>query len=72
MREINGEDTLRFSLPFADAKRAYIANEARIQIVDDIYRIRSVTDEKTSDGKSTTTVYAGRSSMTWDFPCISR
>ncbi len=56
--EINGEDTLQFSLPFADAKRAYIVNEARIQIVDDIYRIRSVTDEKNSDGKSTTTVYA--------------
>ena len=56
--EINGEDTLMFSLPFADAKRSYIVNETRIQIVDDIYRIRSVTDEKGSDGKSTTVVYA--------------
>ncbi|MDD2394214.1 MAG: phage tail protein [Sphaerochaeta sp.] len=56
--EINGEDVLKFSLPFKDAKRPFIQNEAKIQIVDDIYKIRTVTDEKSSDGTSTTTVYA--------------
>lgn len=56
--EINGEDVLNFTLPFKDSKRPYIVNEAKIQIVDDIYKIRTVTDQKASDGTSTTAVYA--------------
>ena len=56
--EINGEDVLKFSLPFKDSKRPYVQNEAKIQIVNDIYKIRTVTDEKASDGTSTTSVYA--------------
>jgi hypothetical protein len=56
--EINGEDVLKFSLPFKDSKRPFVQNEAKIQIVNDIYKIRTVTDEKASDGTSTTAVYA--------------
>lgn len=56
--EINGEDTLSFSLPFEDSKRKYIDNEKRIQIVDDIYIIRTVTDVKGSSGGAVTEVYA--------------
>ena len=56
--EVNGEDVLKFSLPFKDSKRPFVQNEAKIQIVNDIYKIRTVTDEKASDGTSTTAVYA--------------
>jgi len=56
--EVNGEDTLSFSLPYLDSKRKYIDNEKKIQIVDDIYKIRTVTDVKDSDGSITTQVYA--------------
>ena len=56
--EVNGEDTLSFSIPFADAKRKYIDNEKKIQIVDDIYIIRTVTDSKDASGNAVTEVYA--------------
>lgn len=56
--EINGEDTLSFKLPFHDSKRDYIENEKKIQIVDDIYIIRTVTDTKDSSGSALTEVYA--------------
>ena len=56
--EINGEDTLSFSIPFADAKRKYIDNEKKIQIVDDVYIIRKITDTKSSSGVTVTDVYA--------------
>lgn len=56
--EVNGADTLEFKLPFQDAKRAILANEKQVQIVNDVYRIRTLTDDKTEDGKVVTTVYA--------------
>lgn len=56
--EINGEDTLSFAIPFEDSKRKYIDNEKRIQIVDDVYIIRTVTDAKGSSGGTVTEVYA--------------
>ena len=56
--EVNGEDTLSFSIPFADAKRKYIDNEKKIQIVDDVYIIRTVTDSKDASGNAVTEVYA--------------
>lgn len=56
--EINGEDTLSFSIPFEDEKRQYIDNEKKIQIVDDVYTIRTVTDSKDSSGSTVTEVYA--------------
>ena len=56
--EVNGEDTLSFSIPFADAKRKYIDNEKKIQIVDDVYIIRTVTDSKDASGSAVTEVYA--------------
>ncbi|MCM1497136.1 MAG: phage tail protein [Clostridium sp.] len=56
--EINGEDTLSFSIPFADEKRKYIDNEKKIQIVDDVYIIRKITDTKNSSGVTVTDVYA--------------
>ena len=58
MSTVNGEDTLSFSIPFADAKRKYIDNEKKIQIVDDVYIIRTVTDSKDSSGSAVTEVYA--------------
>ncbi|HCU2976133.1 phage tail protein [Clostridioides difficile] len=56
--EINGEDTLSFRIPFDDAKRQFIDNEKKIQIVEDIYTIRTVTDSKDASGYSVTEVYA--------------
>lgn len=55
--EVNGADTLEFKLPFQDAKRLSLDNEKQVQIVNDVYRIRTVTDDKTSDGRVVTTVY---------------
>ena len=56
--EVNGADTLEFKLPFQDSKRSYLDNERQVQIVNDVYRIRTVTDDKTADGRVVTTVYA--------------
>lgn len=52
--EINGEDTLTFSIPFRDGKRKYLENEKKIQIVDDIYKIRTITDVKDTTGNTVT------------------
>lgn len=57
--EVNGADTLDFKLPFSDPKRAALDNEKQVQIAGDMYRIRTVTDEKGADGNGIlTTVYA--------------
>lgn len=56
--EINGEDTLSFKIPYRDSKRSYIDSEKKIQIVDDIYKVRTVTDTKDTDGNSVSEVYA--------------
>lgn len=56
--EINGEDTLTFKIPYKDSKRSHIDSEKKIQIVDDIYKVRTVTDSKDMDGNSVTEVYA--------------
>lgn len=56
--EINGEDTLSFKIPYRDSKRKYIDSEKKIQIVDDVYKIRTVTDSKDTSGNSVTEVYA--------------
>lgn len=56
--EINGEDTLSFCIPYRDSKRKYIDNEKKIQIVDDVYKIRTITDVKDSSGSTITQVYA--------------
>ncbi len=56
--EINGEDSLTFSLPFNDSKRKYLENEKSVQIVDDVYIIRTVTDTRDTDGTVKTEVYA--------------
>lgn len=56
--EINGEDTLSFKIPFRDSKRVHIDSEKKIQIVDDIYKVRTVTDSKDTEGNSVTEVYA--------------
>lgn len=56
--EINGEDTLSFKIPYRDSKRVYIDSEKKIQIVDDIYKVRTVTDSKDTEGNSVTQVYA--------------
>ncbi len=56
--EVNGSDTLEFSLPFHDPKRAMLDNEKQVQIVNDIYRIRTLTDTKDSDGRIVTQAYA--------------
>ncbi len=56
--EINGADILEFKIPFHDLKRESIENEKQIQIVDDVYRIRTITDEKSQEGNIITHVYA--------------
>ncbi len=56
--EVNGADTLEFKLPFRDSKRSALDNEKQVQIVNDVYRIRTLTDDKGADGKVVTSVYA--------------
>ena len=56
--EINGEDTLSFKIPYRDSKRSYIDSEKKIQIVDDIYKVRTVKDTKDTEGNAITEVYA--------------
>ena len=56
--EINGVDELEFKLPFQDRKRSCIDNEKNVRIVNDTYRIRTITDDKEESGKAITTVYA--------------
>ena len=56
--EVNGADTMEFYLPFHDPKRAMLDNEKQVQIVNDIYRIRTLTDTKDTDGRIVTQVYA--------------
>lgn len=52
--ELNGSDYLEFSIPFKDGKRSYLDNEKKLQITKDIYRIRTVTDDKGEDGNQST------------------
>jgi hypothetical protein len=57
--EVNGADTLEFRLPYSDPKRTALDNQKQVQIAGEIYRIRTLTDEKGSDGAGIlTTVYA--------------
>lgn len=56
--EINGEDTLSFKIPYRDGKRAFVDSEKKIQIVDDVYKVRTVTDTRDTDGSAVTEVYA--------------
>lgn len=56
--EVNGADTMEFYLPFHDPKRAMLDNEKQVQIVGDIYRVRTLTDTKNADGRIVTQVYA--------------
>jgi phage minor structural protein len=56
--EVNGADTLAFKLPFNDGKRVTLDNEKQVQIADDIYRVRTLSDEKAADSSILTTVYA--------------
>lgn len=56
--EVNGSDTLDFKLPFEDSKRLALDNEKMVQVGDEVYRIRTITDEKTADGSTITSVYA--------------
>jgi len=56
--EVNGAEVLEFKLPWGDGKRAALYNEKSVQIVNDIYRIRTLSDEKSTDGSTLTTVYA--------------
>ena len=44
--EINGEDTLSFMIPYRDTKRGFIDSEKKIQIVDDVYKVRTLTGYK--------------------------
>jgi len=57
--EVNGADTLDFKLPWSDPKRLTLDNEKSVQVANDIYRVRTISDEKGSDGQGIlTTVYA--------------
>lgn len=56
--EVNGAQFVNFKLPYHDGKRQTIDNEKKVQFTDDIYRIRTVTDDKDSSGNTVTSVYA--------------
>mgnify|MGYP001430053346 CR=1 FL=1 len=51
------EDTLTFEIPFNDPKRKYIENENIIQLVDQEYYIRTVTDIEREGEGTVTSVY---------------
>lgn len=70
--EVNGADILEFKLPFHDSKRAILDNEKQVQIVNDIYRIRTLTDDKESDGRVVTSVYAEADFYDLAFSAIKR
>lgn len=55
---VTGADTLEFKLPFHNPKRSALENEKQVQIASDIYRIRTLTDNKSEDGRIITQVYA--------------
>jgi phage minor structural protein len=57
-KEVNGVEQLDFKIPYQDYKRQYVGSETQVQAADDIYRIRTITDEKSQDGKGVTSVYA--------------
>lgn len=46
------------SAAYRDGKRGYIDSEKKIQIVDDVYKVRTVTDTRDTDGSAVTEVYA--------------
>ena len=48
--EINGSDTLTFSLPYRDIKRLIISNEKKIQISDAVYKVKTISDSKDENG----------------------
>jgi len=56
--EVNGADTLEFKIPFSDGKRLTLDNEKSVQIVSDMYRIRTIIDEKGTGSGAITSVYA--------------
>jgi hypothetical protein len=56
--EVNSADTLEFKLPYNDAKRLSLDNELEIQIAGDMYRVRTMTDDKGEDGAVLSSVYA--------------
>src|SRR5699024_8379764 len=51
-------DILDFKFPLHDLNRESIENEEQIQIIDDVYRIRMITDEKSKEGNIIIDVYA--------------
>lgn len=66
--EINGIDTLEFNLPFQDSKRQYLENEKQIKVGEDFYRIRTITDEKTTKELPSPPFMQKRRSTILDFP----
>ena len=62
--ELNGSDYLEFPFHSKMGKRSYLDNEKKLQITKDIYRIRTVTDDKGEDGNTVTSIYAEAAFMT--------
>lgn len=56
--ELNGEDTIDFSLPFHDSKRPFLENENLIQWGPRFYVIRRVHHSRGDAGEKMTDVYA--------------
>jgi len=57
-KELNGSDTLEFNIPFSDGKRASLASEKTILMSTEKYKVRTITDERSEDGKLITHIYA--------------
>lgn len=57
VREVNGEETLQFTIPFSD-RGLEVNNEALIRLDERDYRIRQITDVKGEDGFASTAIYA--------------
>jgi phage minor structural protein len=56
-KEVNGVDQLEFKIPYDDKKRPYIISEKQVQVVDDVYRVRTISDEKDTNGILVSHVY---------------
>ncbi|WLD92638.1 phage tail protein [Alkalihalobacillus sp. AL-G] len=57
-QEINGADTMDFTVPYDDPKTSYLVNENIVQIVEKQYVIRMVSKSRADDGTKLLAVYA--------------
>jgi len=56
-QELNGKDTIEFTIPYDDINARYLVNEEIVRLLESDYIIRTVTKTRDRDGKKTISVY---------------